>query len=308
MSTSIHKHKNTSGFLTHNVQGIGWALVATALFTAAAAMAKVAVNEYHVLQILFFRQLVVFASSLPAICRSFPQSLRTLHPKLHVMRLTGAFVALSCGIWAVAVLPLTSAITLGFAQVFIVAILARLFLSETIGTDRMSIVIIGFVGVLIAMRPGSDGLINLYALIPILGALGAAIAIISVRRLSQTESTATLLVYQAVFIGLLAGLPLIWLWVTPDFFGVLFLLAMGVLAAAGQWAGVRALRLGEASVVSNIEYSKLVYAAILGYGLFREVPDWYTIAGAIIIIGASVFMFQREAKASNAKKKDSSKS
>jgi len=135
-------------------------------------------------------------------------------------------------------------------------------------------------------------------LIPILGALGAAIAIISVRRLSQTESTATLLIYQAVFVGALAGIPLIGLWVTPDFAGTLFLLTMGALATTGQWAGVRALRLGEASVVSNIECSKLVYAAMLGFLLFSEVPDLHTIIGASIIVGASVFMLRRETQAS----------
>lgn len=260
-------------------------------------MAKIAVADYHVLQILFFRQLVVFASSLPSIYRSFPQSLQTQHPKLHAMRLVGAFVALSCGIWAVAVLPLTLAITLGFSQVFFVAVLARLFLSETVGRARIGVIVIGFFGVVVAMRPGTDGLIDVHALIPILGALGAAIAIISVRRLSQTESTATLLIYQAVFVGALAGIPLFGLWVTPDFAGTLFLLTMGALATTGQWAGVRALRLGEASVVSNIEYSKLVYAAMLGFLLFSEVPDLHTIIGASIIVGASVFMLRREAQA-----------
>ncbi len=281
--------------VSDNVKGILWALLATALFAIVAAMAKVAVNEYHVLQILFFRQVLVFLSCLPSIAKSFPGSLITQHPKIHASRLLGAFVALSCSIWAVAVLPLTTAITLGFAQVFFVALLALSFLNESIGKHRIIAVIAGFTGVVIIMRPGVEGMVDVYALIPILGALGAGVAVISVRKLSQTESTATLLVYQSVFVGALAGVPLFWLWITPDFTGTVLLLAMAVLATIANWVGVKALRLGEASVVGNIQYMQLIYAAILGYFLFDEVPDKYTIVGATVIIGSSIYIFHREA-------------
>ncbi|MEH6477709.1 MAG: DMT family transporter [Sneathiella sp.] len=280
--------------MPNNTKGILWALIAAALFSVVIAMAKVAVVEYHVLQILFFRQIVVFLSSLPEIAKSFPDSLKTQHPGIHAARLIGAFTALSCGIWAVAVLSLTTATTLAFAQVFFVALLALVFLKESVGPRRIGAVIVGFIGVIVVMRPGVDGLIDINALIPLLGAAGAAVAITAVRKLSQIESTATLLVYQSVFVGALAGIPLIWLWVTPDLFGWVFLFAMGILATLGQWIGIRALRLGEASVVGNVEYSKLIYAAILGFILFDELPDGYTILGACIIIGSSIYIFQRE--------------
>jgi drug/metabolite transporter (DMT)-like permease len=195
----------------------------------------------------------------------------------------------------VAVLPLTTAITLAFAQVFFVALLAMWFLKEPIGMHRISAVLVGFVGVIVVMRPGVDGLINIHALIPLAGAVGAALAVISVRRLSQTESTATLLFYQAAFVGLLAGVPLIWLWATPDLFGLFFLTAMGILATVGQWVGVKALRLGEASVIGNIQYTQLIYAAILGYFVFNEVPDMFTLIGAAIVIGSALYIVHREA-------------
>ncbi|MGR3622635.1 DMT family transporter [Pseudophaeobacter sp.] len=280
--------------MSNNTKGILWALLAAALFSIVIAMAKVAVVDYHVLQILFFRQIVVFLSSLPDIAKSFPNSLKTRRPGIHAARLTGAFTALSCGIWAVSVLPLTTATTLGFAQVFFVALLALAFLNEAVGAHRIGAVLIGFIGVIVVMRPGVDGLFDVHALIPLLGAAGAAVAVTLVRKLSQTESTATLLVYQSVFVGALAGIPLIWLWVTPDLFGWLFLFAMGVLATVGQWVGIRALRLGEASVVGSMEYSKLIFAAVLGFVLFNEIPDRYTVLGACVIVGSSIYIFRRE--------------
>jgi len=287
-----------TGALSNNVLGVIWALLAGAMFAITAAMAKLAVQDYHVLQILFFRQLVVFASSLPDIRKSFPESLKTRYPLLHLCRLFGAFVALSCGIWAVSVLPLTTATTIGFAQVFFVALLATFFLGESVGRHRIAAIVVGFIGVLVVMRPGVGGLIDVEGLIPLAAACGAAVAISSVRRLSQTESTATLLVYQSVFVGLLAALPLWWLWKTPDLFGLFFLLLMGVVAAVGQWLGVRALRLGEASVVGNAQYMQLVYAAILGFVLFAEVPDRYTIVGAAIIVASALYLLHRESRAS----------
>lgn len=277
-----------------NLTGVLWAMLATALFALAAALAKFAVTEYHVLQILFFRQIVVFASALPAIARSFPGSLKTKHPAIHALRLIGAFVALSSSIWALAVLPLTTAITLGFVQVFFVAILAARVLNEPVGRYRIAAICLGFSGVLVIMRPGMQGLTDLNALIPICGAFGAALAVICVRRLSQSESTATLLVYQSVFVGLLAALPLPWFWVTPDIAGLALLVAMGLLATGGQWAGVQALRLGEASLIGNIQYMQLIYAAILGYFLFAEVPDTPTLAGASIIVAAALYLLHRE--------------
>lgn len=85
------------------------------------------------------------------------------------------------------------------------------------------------------------------------------------------------------------------LWITPDLTGLLFLLTMGVLATVGQWVGVKALRLGEASVIGNIQYTQLIYAAIFGYVLFDEVPDAYTLLGAAIIIGSALYIVHREA-------------
>jgi drug/metabolite transporter (DMT)-like permease len=280
--------------LSGNIQGILWALVAAALFSVVAAMAKIAVVDYHVLQILFIRQLIIFISVLPNIIHTFPHSFKTKHPMIHAARITGAFVALSSGIWAVAVLPLTTAITLAFCQVFFVALLALKFLGEPVGIHRFSAIIAGFTGVIILMRPGLDGIFDFNAFIPIGGALGAAIAVTSVRKLSKTESTATLLSYQAIFVGLAAGIPMIWLWVTPSLPDILFLVSMGVLATIAQWIGVRALRLAELSVVGPVEYVKLIYAAILGYLLFAEIPDTYAILGAAVIIGSSVYIFHRE--------------
>ncbi|KZL14444.1 Riboflavin transporter [Pseudovibrio sp. Ad37] len=294
MVPSYHSKYLDYSLMSNNLKGVLWALLATALFTLTSALAKVATTEYHVLQILFFRQCFVFASALPVLIKTFPHGFKTKHPLPHALRLTGAFVALSTGIWAVALLPLTTATTLAFAKVFFVAILASLFLGESTTRTRVTGIILGFVGVLIVIRPGFDCFASLYTLIPLAGALGAAVAVVCVRKLSQTESTATLLGYQAVFVGLMAGVPMFWLWKTPDLFGLLLLTIMALIATLGQWVGIKALRLGEASVVGSVEYISLIYAALLGLVLFSELPDTFTLIGAAVIIFSALYMMQKE--------------
>ena len=282
--------------MTPNAVGIALALIAAACFATVAAMVKLASAEYHILQILFVRQVCVFLSTVPTVARHFPSSLYTRQPGLHALRLLGAFTGLVCSIWALSLLPLSTAITLGFAQVFFVALLARSVLGEPVGPHRLGAVAVGFIGVIVVMRPGVGGLLEVGALVALAGALGASLAVICVRRLSQTESSTTLLAWQSIAIGLLAALPMPWLWTTPDPADALLLLGIGVLSTVGQWVGVSALRHGEASVIGNVEYTKLLYAAVLGYGLFGELPDRWTLTGAAIIIGAAIYLYHRESR------------
>jgi len=203
-------------------------------------------------------------------------------------------MSLALSLWAVSVLPLMTAVVLMFSQAFIVALLAHLYLGEKLGWHRMMAILIGFVGVIVVARPDVATFTNFNALIAIGAACGAAIALVCVRKLSQVESTATLLSYQAVFVGLLAGIPLLWFWKTPDLSQTLFLLSMGVVATLGQWVGVKALRFGEAGIISSLKYSELVYAAIFGFWLFSEIPDGHTLVGAVLIIASGIYMIYRQ--------------
>jgi drug/metabolite transporter (DMT)-like permease len=282
--------------MNSNLQGILWSLGATALASIAAAMVKIAATDFHVLQILFFRQMVILVTVLPLALRSFPEGLKTTRPGLQAIRLAGAFVALTAGFWAVSQLPLTTATVLNFTKTFFVTLLAAKFLAEPFGKHRMLAIIAGFIGVIIVVRPGIEGFAEPAALVAIIGAAGVGVAMTSVRKLSQTESTETLLIYQAVVIGTLAGLPLYWLWVTPSLVQAALMLGIGILATVSQWMGIKALRLGEASLISSIGYFQLIYATLLGFLLFSELPDALTLLGAAIIIASALYTIRREAR------------
>ena len=279
--------------MTSNQKAVLLALCSTALMTATASLAKLAAHDYHVLQILFFRQIVILLSTLPLLVKDFPNALKTSHPGLHSLRLSGAFAALSLGILAVSGLPLTTSTTLGFANIFFVSLLAHQFLGERLGPFRLVAIVSGFIGVFIAIKPSPESFLDGFSLIALAAAFGASLAALSVRKLSQTESTTTLLSYQALFIGLLSGIPMIWLWRQPDLTDLILLLGMGCLSAAGNWIGIRALRLGEAGLVKSVDYISLIYAALFGYFIFGEYPDSSTLLGAGIIILAAFAIVQQ---------------
>lgn len=282
--------------LPGNVRGTIFALAAAALFTVTSALVKFAAREFHVAQILLFRQVVMLIFVAPVLIKTFPQNLKTNRPGLHLLRLTGALAALTLSFTAVANLPLATAISFSFTKSLFVTIFASFFLGEIVGWRRASAILIGFAGMLIILRPDTGSAISFYGLIAIAAAIGAATAVTCVRALTSTESTSTLLSYQAIFVGVLVAIPAMFVWKTPDMAGLLILIAIGVVSIAAQWLGVQSYRAGEVSVVTGMEYTKLIYASLIGIMVFAEWPDSNTLAGAAIIISASAFTIWRENK------------
>ena len=116
-----------------------------------------------------------------------------------------------------------------------------------------------------------------------------------IRRLSRTDSNMTILAFQAVFVGLAMAVPaaVLWVWPTPAEWGLVVVL--GVLSFAGQWLNIQAYRVGEASVMAVLDYSRLIYATLLGWLVFQSFPDAWTWAGAAIVVAAAVYIVHREA-------------
>ncbi len=286
--------RNWFNQLPGNVRGAIFGLMAAAMFTVVSALVKYAAKDYHIVQILFFRQLVMLVTMLPIIVQTFPDSLRTTRPGLHIVRLLGALTALTLSFTAVAHLPLATAISVSFSKTIFVTLLAVVILGEVVGWRRFLAILVGFGGMLIILRPNPGDTMSIYAIVAVLAAAGAALAVVSVRSLSSTEEPVTLLSYQAIFIGLLVAIPTFYVWKTPDLIGFAILILIGLVSVVAQWLGVKSYKAGEVSVVTGMEYTKLIYATIIGIWVFSEWPDLNTFIGAAIIISASAFTIWRE--------------
>ena len=281
--------------LSGNVRGAIWILLGAMFFSVVAALIKMIGLRLPVSEILLMRQAVMLVATLPAILHHFPRALVTQKPWHHAARVFLALVAMFAGFTAVVHLPLADVTALGFAKSFFITIFAIVFLKEIVGIRRWSAIIIGFAGVLIMLNPGAGG-INVYGVLAIVGAAGAGLVMILIRYLSRFDKPVTILIYQTIFVGLLA-LPIAlyqWVWPTPR--EALILLAIGLVSLLGQMCNIRAFAAGEATAIAALDYTRLLWATIIGFIIFSETPSAATLTGAAIIISASIYTVWREAK------------
>lgn len=279
--------------LPGNVRGGIWFVIGAAFFSLMLALIKLAGAHLHITQILFFRQLVMALVSLPVILRGLPGTLSSARPALQLLRVGLAFGAMLLGFSAVIHLPLAEATTLGFTRTFFMTILAILLLGEVVRIRRWAALVVGFVGVFIILRPDT-GALNPWALASIGSAAMVACVLIVVRKLSQIDQPVTILTYQAVGVGILMFLPMLWFWRTPTPVEWGLLALIGVISAIGQYINILALRASEASALAPLDFTRLVFATLLGWLLFAEWPEPRVWVGAVIIIGAAVYTLRRE--------------
>jgi len=270
-------------------KGIALALVSNVLFVTVGVCVRYLSDTINVFQILLFRQMVFLTVLIPAIYKNIDVLLKPRMIKLHTLRVGAAFLALLLGYVTVSNMPLAEATALGFTKVLFVAMISAIFLKESVGKSRQLTLIVGFVGVMLVVQPSIEKMTFIYTLTGLIASLAAAVAVFCVRKISRKEPTINLLVYQAFFVGLLALFPSLFYWQRPSPFELTLLILIGGISSVAQWFGVTAYKFGEANVVSNVEYTKMMYSLLLGYCFFSEIPDLISITGAAVIV-ISVFL------------------
>ncbi|USD68302.1 DMT family transporter [Vibrio sp. SCSIO 43136] len=274
--------------MPNTAKGVWLALISTALFTLVGVLVRWLSESLDVFQILLFRQMVFMVVLLPAMLKAGRALFQPKFVALHCYRVVGAFIALYGGFVTVAHIPLADATALSFTQVLFVAVISSYFLGEQVNLRRLVTIGVGFIGVMLVVQPQFSDEDFYFILLGLIAAIGAAAAVISVRKMAQTESRLILLVYQAVFVGAVALFPAILNWQTPNAEQWALLLLVGIISSCAQWIGITAYKWGEANVVSNVEYAKMVYSMALGYWLFDELPNTLAFFGAGLIIASAI--------------------
>ncbi|NND92936.1 MAG: DMT family transporter [Granulosicoccus sp.] len=262
-------------------------------FSLMVAMIKLAGERLPVTQILFIRQLGMTMMLGPVLVRTFPGSLRTRRLPLQCARIFLALIAMLCGFTAVVHMPLADAMAIGFAKSFFVTIFAVLILKETVGLYRWSAVAVGFIGVLIMLRPGTEGF-GIYGWLAVTGAASAGLVMVIIRLLTRSDPPSTILAYQAIGVGVIMAVPAMVQWVPPTNQEWGLLGGIGVVSYFAQKANIYAFSYGEASLLASLDYVRLIYATLFGWILFSELPALSTWIGAGIIVSASIYTVLRE--------------
>ncbi len=281
--------------LPGNLKGATVLMFAAMVFALMVALIKLAGERLPVTQILFLRQLGMLAILTPALLRGFPDILRTERLGLQLARIVFALIAMLAGFTAVINMPLADATALGFAKSFFVTVFAIYLLHEHVGMHRWLAVAFGFIGVIVMLKPGTDGF-TLYGLYAVIGAASAGFVMVIIRLLSRTESSNTILVFQVLGVGIVMAIPAYWQWLNPTATEWLILIGIGFVSYIAQKANIYAYKYGEASMLASLDYVRLIYATALGWVLFGQLPQTATWVGAGIIVLASIYTIHREAK------------
>jgi drug/metabolite transporter (DMT)-like permease len=275
--------------------GIGLMLAGIALFSINDALGKWLLATYSVAELLLIRSVAALLLLAPFVRQGGLTAFASApRPALQIVRVVLSTLEVAMFFWAVSYLPLADTVTFYLAGPIYVTALSVLLLGETVGWRRWTAVLVGFAGVLLALRPSAASL-TLPAMIALTGSMFFALLMIATRLLRETPNT--VLIAGQILGTLIFGAALApFAWITPSLRDFALLSLFGVFSIMALACVNRSLKLAPASVVVPYQYTLIVWAIVLGYTVFGDVPDLPTLIGAVIIVVAGLYIFWREQK------------
>lgn len=275
--------------------GIVYMLMAVSLFGVMDALVKWLSAGYPTIQIMFFRSLCAFPPIL-ALVLSRPGGLAQLKTKKllgHGTRSLLGLGAMLCFFFSYRLLPLADVTAISFAGPIFIACLSVWLLGEKVGIHRWSAIVVGFIGMLVIVRPG-QGMLESGALIVVAATAFYALAMIQIRKLSRTEPSASIAFWFTAFCTLFTGIAVPFVWVTPSWGDLPLLVGVGFLGGTAQLFMTRGYSLAPASVAAPFDYTHLLWSVLFGWYLWGDFPDVQTWIGCAIVIASGLYILWRE--------------
>ncbi|MFC3125007.1 DMT family transporter [Pseudoroseomonas globiformis] len=282
--------------LAGNMGGVIMMLLGVLLFAVNDALGKWLVGGYAVGQLLLVRSIAGLCFLAPFIRRTSPEAfLRPQRPGLQMLRVVFSTLETSLFFWALTELPLAEVMTYYMAGPIYVTAMSPFLLGERVGWRRWTAVAVGFGGVVLALHPSPESL-SFGALCALAGSFSYACFMVATRKLASTPGT--VLMTAQLLAALLFGGALVAAqgWTSPGTLDLALMLCLGLGSLTGNLCVNQSLRIAPASVVVPYQYTLILWGMLFGYLFFDEVIGLLTLLGAVIIIGAGLFIFMREQK------------
>jgi drug/metabolite transporter (DMT)-like permease len=277
------------------LRGIALYLATVFSFACLDTLAKHMTRDYHVMQIAWGRYVFSAAFLLVLVPRyGFRGPIRSARPWFQVMRALLLAVVSLLFFTSVSYLPLADVTAIGFVAPLILTGLAHFVLKERVGVRRWAAIFIGFLGVLVIIRPGFD-VVHWAVFITLAMAAINAVYHLATRMLAGVDSAQTTIFYTGLVGAICFSLFVPFFWKSPDLTGWIGMIALGLLGGLGHYLLIQAYALAPASLLAPYTYTAIVWVTIMGYLAFGDFPDLWTMMGAAIIIGSGVYVFYREA-------------
>ena len=268
-------------------RGAALLVLAALLFACAGAAVKEVSATVSTDLVVFFRSALSLVPLLPFFFRAGIRGLATSCFRLHLVRALSGLAAMYCFFYAISRLHLAEAVVLNYSAPLFIPFVAHFWLGERVSRMLGLAAAIGFAGIVLIVKPGV-GLASPAAIVGLAGGMLAALAFVGIRRLSETESTTRIVFYFSGISTVVSALPLLFTWRTPPASAWGLLLGIGLFAGAGQMAMTNAYAFAPAARIGPFSYATPVFAALLGWMLWAEVPDALTFGGAALVCIAGV--------------------
>jgi drug/metabolite transporter (DMT)-like permease len=288
-----------SALPTGTTSGVAMMLLGVLLFAVNDTLGKWLVGTYAVGQLLLVRSIAGLCAMTPFIRKVGPYAfVQAPRPGLQLLRVAFATLEGSLFFWALTELPLAEVMTYYMAAPIYVTAFSPFLLGERVGWRRWTAVAVGFVGVVLALHP-TPGSISVGAVCALVGSLSYALFLVATRKLAGTPGTVlvTAQLLAALFFG--GALVLAQGWTPLGILDLVLMLFLGIGSLCGNLCVNQSLRLAPASAVVPYQYTLILWGMLFGYFFFDEVIGPLTLAGAVIIIGAGLFIFLREQRLSS---------
>lgn len=277
------------------IRAAAWMLLSALMFSLAAATVRHLASVMHVFEISFFRSAFGLLVFLPWFNRRRLDAFRTRRTKLYLARGLTSVIAMYLWFGALAILPIADATAISFAQPLFISIAAVLFLSEPMRSSRWAGLAIGFAGALIILRPGIIE-INIGAVMGIGSAMFVAASAILIKVISRDDPPDMIAMYQVLYMLPITFVAALFVWTWPTWEQLFWAAMVGVFSTLAQRAYTRAYAAADASAVTPFDFMRLPFAAALGFVVFAELPDSWSVIGGVVIFVASMIVVRGETK------------
>jgi drug/metabolite transporter (DMT)-like permease len=293
--TQAAEHKNDEPALSGPLRGALWMILAAASFASLTTVIREMSGSLHPFELAFFRNLFGLLFMLPWLFKDGLKMLKTERLGLHAFRSTIGLGAMLCWFSAVAMMPIAEVTALSFTTPLFATIGAAVFLGETVRVRRWAATVAGFIGAVVIIHPDSID-IGFGSSLVLMASAFMSMAALSIKSLSRTETASTIVLIMGLLMTPLSLIPALFYWNMPQPTDYLWFVALGLFATIGQIAMARAFASADVSAVLPFDFSRLIFAAILGYLFFAESPDIWTWLGAAIIFSAALYTAHRESR------------
>jgi len=247
------------------------------------AAARALGGRIPAMQMALVRSIGAALVFVPFVIQSGGRVYRTRQLPLHLVRGCLSVVGLWCYFVVFANLPLAEATTITYSQVFFLTFFATVLLGEAVSVVRWSATLVGLIGVALVMRPAFEVYNGAYFVALLSAVLGAALYAVT-KVLTASDKPVTVMIYVATMTLGAYVLPGIAVWRHPSFDEAILLLVIGIFGPLGQYLGIRAFELADASFLAPFDYLRLVFAVLVGVALFGELPNFWGLIGTMVIV------------------------